>query len=67
MLIYATSPLVTVPLQALCIPLVDAAARFFRQIRIKTTLDGSFAERLAAGRHCHGGCSCNQNHQVSQL
>ena len=47
MWIYAITPLVTVPLQAIFTPLVDVAARIFRQIRIKAKLDGSFAERLA--------------------
>ena len=46
MWIYAVSPLVSVPLQAIYTPLVDVHARIFRQIRIKAKLDGSFAERL---------------------
>ena len=49
MWIYAATPLITVPLQAIFTPLVDVSARLFRQIRVKATLDGSFAERLAAG------------------
>ena len=48
MWVYAFTPLVTVPLQAIFTPLVDVGARIFRQIRIKATLDGSFAESLAA-------------------
>ena len=46
MLIYALAPWATVPLQAFYTPLIDAHARIFRQIRVKATLDGSFAERL---------------------
>ena len=49
MVTYAWMPLVTVPLQAMLTPLVDASARIFRQIRIKANLEGSFAERLARG------------------
>ena len=48
---YAFTPLVTVPFQAMLTPLVDVYARIFRQIRVKATLDGSFAERLAAAGH----------------
>ena len=51
MWLYAFTPLVTVPLQAMLTPLVDVYARIFRQIRVKATLDGSFAERLAAAGH----------------
>jgi len=36
----AVLPVVTEPLRALFLPLVDVSARIFRQIRIKTTLDG---------------------------
>ena len=58
MLSYALSPLVSVPLQAIYTPLIDAHARIFRQIRIKAKLDGSFAERLA------GAISQRQVHAV---
>ena len=40
LMINAILPLVTEPLRALFSPLVDVAARFFRQIRIKLSLDG---------------------------
>ena len=36
----AILPAVTEPLRALFMPLVDVSARFFRQIRIKLSLDG---------------------------
>jgi hypothetical protein len=47
MWLYAVSPLASVPLQAFFAPLIDVSARIFRQIRVKATLDGPFAERLA--------------------
>ena len=47
MWMYALSPLVSVPLQAFFAPISDVVARIFRQIRVKATLDGPFAERLA--------------------
>ena len=37
--VYALAPVVSVPVQALYTPLVDASARVFRQIRISASLD----------------------------
>ena len=53
MWIYAFTPLVTVPIQAIFTPLVDVSARIFRQIRIKASLDGSYAEKLAGRNQVH--------------
>ena len=53
MWIYAFTPLVTVPIQAIFTPLVDVSARIFRQIRIKASLEGSYAEKLAGRNQVH--------------
>ena len=37
---YSCSPIMTRPVQFLCVPLVDVCARRYRQIRIQTTLNG---------------------------
>ena len=46
--IYGVIPLVTAPLRALFRPLVDVAARVFRQIRIHFAAEGKLAEALGA-------------------
>lgn len=43
----ATLPAVTEPLKALFTPLVDVAARIFRQIHVKGSLDGKLLSPLA--------------------
>lgn len=44
--IYAVTPLVTVPLRAICTPLFDVLARIFRQIHVQANLTGSFPEKF---------------------
>ena len=51
--IHAWSPLIKETLQALFYPLADAAARTFRQIRVKASFDG--------GLNLQGIAGCNQN------
>ena len=38
--VYAVEPLVTAPVRAIFVPLVDGTARIFRQIRIQVHLNG---------------------------
>ena len=43
--VYAVAPVVSVPIQALYTPLVDATARLFRHIRIKVSMDRMLSEK----------------------
>lgn len=45
--VYAIAPVVSVPIQALYTPLVDASGRIFRQFRINASLNGKSLEKLS--------------------
>ena len=48
--IYAVAPLATAPVRAIYVPLVDATARIFRQIRLQARLSGPIPEYIARER-----------------
>ena len=49
--VYAVTPAVTTPYRALLAPLVDVAARIFRQIRVQANINGSLGKKLGGQEH----------------
>lgn len=47
LVVNSTLPALTEPLKAFFTPLVDVSARFFRQIRVKASLDGGLMSPFA--------------------